>query len=160
MSELKWEWWAGTNEEEFRYGPHNSREDAISEAQSDASGEFQDNDGVWKVGVHIVEACNPPLLLSRYFRTDDILERAEETLSDSDRVGAEGDEGPWFECTVAQDRDLQDRVRRAIDEWQAAHGLVFTCRTFAGMRNDEYVVVPHLWPEIIAPPKREEAPPS
>lgn len=144
MSSTGWKWWAGTNEEIMTYGPRDTREDAIREAQEDRMGEFQDEDGTWKIGCHVVEARQDPLRLADWIDVDRLLERAEESLADSDRVGAEGDEGPWFECTPEHERDLAERIARACDEWQAAHGLVFTCQTFSASRNAEYVVVPHL----------------
>ncbi|EKS29279.1 hypothetical protein [Afipia felis] len=147
MGDTGWKWWAGTNDEVMTYGPHDTREDAIREAQEDRIGEFQEDDGTWKIGCHVVEARQDPLRLADWIDTDRLLERAEESLADSDRVGCDGDEGPWFACTPEQDRDLAERIKRACDEWQAQHGLVFTCRTFSASRNAEYVVVPHLGDE-------------
>ncbi|MGH2341097.1 hypothetical protein ACRC7T_06385 [Segnochrobactraceae bacterium EtOH-i3] len=34
-NEPDWKWYAGTNEEEYEYGPFDTREDAIEEAASD-----------------------------------------------------------------------------------------------------------------------------
>jgi hypothetical protein len=147
MSHTGWKWWAGTNDEIMTYGPHDTREDAIREAQEDRVGEFQDGDGTWKIGCHVVEARQDPLRLADWVDVDDLLTRAEESLADSDRVGAEGDEGPWFECTPEQEKDLAERIQLACDDWQQVNGLVFTCQTFSASRNAEYVVVPHLGEE-------------
>lgn len=143
MREGEWSWWAGTNDEMFAFGPHKSREDAIEEARNDCAGEVQNAKGEWVIGVHLVEATNPPLRLAQWAEADRLLELAEEGIFDSDRVSSEYDDGPFFECTQAQENDLITRVKRACDEWQAAHGLVFTCHSFQRTRNKEYVEVAH-----------------
>ena len=51
------------------------------------------------------------------------------------------DGGPWFLTTPAQANDLETRIKKACDEWQAAHGLVFTTAPFSHTRNDEYVAL-------------------
>ena len=142
-NETGWAWWSGRSDEWFEHGPFSAREDAIDEAQCDASGEFLDEDGIWKVGIHIAEARQDPLRVADWIGADWILDRAEDLLCDSERVSSENDDGPWFEVTKEQESDLVDRLKRACDEWQDAHGLVFTCNTFSAMRNAEYVVVPH-----------------
>lgn len=138
-----WGWWAGYNEEYCTVGPCDSREEVIAAAQEEAMNEFQDADGVWKLSFFICEAEQRPLRLADWIEADRLLERAEEVLSDSDRVGCEGDDGPWFEATVEQEADFRKRIAAACDEWQAAHGLVFTCMTFSNSRNHEHVVCPH-----------------
>ncbi len=65
-----------------------------------------------------------------------------DNLADSDRVGANGDEGPWFEVRPHQEADLIASLKRACDEWQTRHGLVFTCRTFSASRNEERIELP------------------
>lgn len=143
-----WKWYAGTNEEWFGIGPCNTREEAIEEARQDACGEFQDEDGTWKVNVHVVEAKNEPLRLADWI-DDAPLERAEDIIIDSDRVGAEGDDGPWFEATPEQEKDLLRRLQNACDEWQEYHGIVFTCKTFSASRNQEQVIVSHPADDIV-----------
>lgn len=135
-----WGWWAGPDEERCTIGPCASREEVIAAAQAEAMGEFQDDDGAWKLGFWICEAEKRPLRLAEWIEADQLLERAEETLADSDRVGCDGDDGPWFEATVEQEADFRKRIAAACDEWQAAHGLVFTCMTFSNSRKHERVV--------------------
>ena len=137
-----WQWWAGSNEEWMQHGPFESREDAIAESVSDGTGEFKDEDGSLKLGIHVVEARQDPLRLSEWLELDQLIERAEENLADSDRVASEYDGGPWFEITFEQKTDLEKRIRQACDEWQAAHGLAFKTRRFSASRNSEYLVVP------------------
>jgi hypothetical protein len=138
-----WGWWAGYNEEYCTIGPCGSREEVIAAATAEAMGEFQTADGDWKLGFWICEAEQRPLRLADWIEVDRLLERAEEVLSDSDRVGCEGDDGPWFEVTVAQEADLHKRIAATCDEWQAAHGLVFTCKAFSASRHHTHVVCAH-----------------
>lgn len=138
-----WQWYSGRDGETYQFGPYANKADAVREAQDDACGEFQDDDGVWKVGVHVCEATNPPIRLADWVGADRLIERAEDDLVDSDRVGHDFDEGPFFSCTAAQENDLLSAIKVACDEWQARNGLVFTCNTFLNMRNQEYLVVDH-----------------
>ncbi len=136
-----WQWWAGSDEEWCTVGPEDTREAIIQAATNDSLGEFQHEGGGWNLSFHIVEARQDPLRLADWIEADRLLERAEEGLSDSDRVSSEYDDGPWFECTPEQEKDLEERVKRACDEWQAAHRLVFSCATFSHTRNKEKVIV-------------------
>lgn len=144
MTDAGWKWFSGTNEEYFAHGPFDTREEAIQAAQEDACGEFQDDDGTWKVGVHLVEARQDPLRLADWIDVQRMMECAEEDLGESDRVCYEfDDDPPYFESTREQQADLERRIKLACDEWQAAHGLTFTVRTFSASRNHDHVVVPH-----------------
>lgn len=136
-----WQWWAGSDEEWCTVGPEDAREAIIQAAINDSLGEFEHEGGGWNLSFHIVEARQDPLRLADWIEADRLLERAEEGMSDSDRVSSEYDDGPWFECTPEQEKDLEERVKRACDEWQAAHGLVFSCATFSHTRNKEHVIV-------------------
>ncbi|ATQ56172.1 hypothetical protein [Paracoccus yeei] len=144
QANVPWQWWAGPDDEYFKIGPCATREAAIQEAVNDGLCErrSEDNPEVWENCIHLVEAQQAPLRLADWIGADTALERADECLSDSDRVSCEYDDGPWFECTPAQEADLAARLRRACDEWQAAHGLIFTSTTFSATRNAEFVVVP------------------
>lgn len=147
----EWKWWGGYNEEICVYGPCDTKEEVIAEAIDDRMGEFQDEDGNWKIGVHVAEARNDPIRLADWIEADRLLERADEDIYESDRVSSDYDDcGPIISCTHEQEKDLQDRIKAACDEWQAAHGLVFTVCTFSHTRNHEYVVVPHPDPEASA----------
>ncbi|KQQ72965.1 hypothetical protein ASF70_15995 [Rhizobium sp. Leaf321] len=139
--EAKWQWWAGSTKEWCTVGPEDTREAIIQAATNDSLGEFQHEEGGWNLGFYIVEARQDPLRLADWIESDELLERAEESMADSDRTSSENDDGPWFECTQEQGKDLEERVKRACDEWQAAHGLKFTCSTFSHTRNQEHVIV-------------------
>lgn len=139
--EAPWQWWAGSTEEWCTVGPENTREAIIQAATNDSLGEFQHEEGGWNLGFHIVEARSDPLRLADWIESDRLLERAEDSMADSDRTSSEYDDGPWFDCTPEQEKDLEERIKRACDEWQAAHGLTFACATFSHTRNQEHIVV-------------------
>lgn len=139
--ESPWQWWAGSNEEWCTVGPEDSRDAIIQAATNDSLGEFENDKGGWSLGFHIVEARQDPLRLADWIDSDTILERAEDNVADSDRVSTEFEDGPWFECTPEQEKDLEERIKRACDEWQTAHALLFSCSTFSHTRNQEHVVI-------------------
>jgi len=141
LTQSQWQWWAGSSEEWCTVGPEDTREAIIQAATNDRLGEFQDEEGGWNLSFSIVEARQDPLRLSDWIETDRLLERAEDSMADSDRTSSEYDDGPWFCCTPEQEKDLEKRVKRACDEWQAAHSLTFSCATFSHTRNQEHVVV-------------------
>jgi hypothetical protein len=130
----EWKWWSGSNEEWMEHGPCDTREQAIDEARDDNPEAH---------GFYLVEARQDPLRLADWIDAEVMIDRAEEELGDSDRIGAEHDDGPWFVTTPAQANDLETRIKKACDEWQAAHELVFTTHSFSHMRNAECVVVTH-----------------
>lgn len=146
MSETKseWKWWAGDDEQLMTIGPCDTRDDAIAEAQSQQIGEFEDENGEWKLSFYVVEARQDPLRLADWIGADDLLGRAEDGVYDSARISSECDDGPFFEVTPEQEADLAKRIREACDQWQAAHGLVFRCNTFSHQRNGEDVVIDPL----------------
>ncbi len=140
VTEGPWQWWAGRSEEWFDVGPEGTKAAIIKAATNDSLGE-NDDDGSWKLSFHIVEARQDPLRIADWLDLDALIERAEDNVADSDRVASENDDGPWFECSPEQEKDLRQRVARACDEWQAAHGLAFKTATFSHTRNSEHVVV-------------------
>ncbi|MDQ7775288.1 MAG: hypothetical protein Q4615_04895 [Paracoccus aminovorans] len=145
--DVPWEWWAGQNEEYFTIGPCATREEAIAEAVSDGCCESQvpsedpDAPEEWEHRICLLEAQQAPLRLADWIGAEDALEKADEWVAESDRA-TEYDEGPWFEATPEQEADLVTRLRRACDEWQAAHGLIFNARSFSAVRTNDFVVVP------------------
>lgn len=138
-----WRWYSGRDGEIYQFGPYDNKAAAVADAQNDACGEFQDDNGVWKVGVHLCEATNPPIRLADWIGANSIIERAEDDLVDSDRVGHDFDDGPFFSCTPEQEVDLEVALKAACDEWQTRNNLIFKCNTFQNIRNAEYLVVDH-----------------
>lgn len=139
----EWKWFGGHDEEHCVYGPCDSREEVIAEAVTDGLGEFQDEAGQWKIGVYVCEAKNEPLRIAKWVDADRIIERADESVYDSDRVNIDFDDGEIFKCTPEQQADFVERIKRACDEWQDSHGLQFTVSTFSHVRNNEYVIADH-----------------
>ena len=118
ITQGNWKWWAGSDEEWMSIGPCDTREEVIADATSERMGEFQDeHDGEWKLGFHITEARQDPLRIADWIEADRLLERADESLCDSDRVSYEHEDGPWFDVTIEQGKDLEERIKRACDEW-------------------------------------------
>ncbi len=123
-------WYAAHEDDEMWQGPHPTREAAIQAARDEAPAW----DSFW-----ICQAFTQPLDLANYAGVDCILERAEEAISESERINYEFEEGPFFEVTPEQEKDLEGHLRHAIYLWQAKHGLQFECRTFSAMRDYEEV---------------------
>lgn len=149
-----WEWWAGTQEEWMTIGPCATRDDAIAEMVHDGAGEWLDDSvdpPVWRNSFYVIEARQDPLRVADWVDADWIIEKAEENLSNSDRVGAENDDGPWFECSKELEADLAARLKKACDDWQRDHGLVFTCQTFSHSRNCEQITTDAL--RLVEPAK-------
>ncbi len=142
-SNLAWEWWASRDAEIYRIGPCKSRDEVIAEATHAGEGiEGTAEDGSHIVTFYIVEAQRGNLRLADWIGAEDALERADESVADSDVTGSEADEPPYFKATPDQEADLAARLRRACDDWQEAHGLTFTCATFSASRNEETITVP------------------
>jgi hypothetical protein len=119
-TENGWLWFSGRDDENFP-GTHNTRDQAIAEL-----------DGF---GGYIVEARQDPLRLADCIDASLIMEGAED---DAEQYSNEyGD--PIFVCAADQLDDLQARLKIACDEWQSAHGLVFTPYAFTATRNHENI---------------------
>lgn len=138
-----WQWWGGHDEEVCIYGPCETRQSVIDEATDDGIGAFKAEDGSWKIGVHVLEARKDGLRLADWIGdADEILERADEAVLDSDRASENDDDG-FFNCTKEQQADLDRRLKQACNEWQEANNLNFETWSFSASRNHEYVVVDH-----------------
>jgi hypothetical protein len=122
-------WYYTTDPEGIWHGRCSSREEAIEIGRDEHAGE----------NYFVAWAVNDPIRLADWIEADSILERADESLADSDRVCYEYDDQPHFEATPEQERDLIARLQRACDEWQAAHKLVFTVNTFSKMGKPELI---------------------
>ena len=119
--QLEWKWYSGTNDENFSNGPFDTREQAVAEL-----------DGY---GGYVVQARKVPLRLSGYFDVDQLLGSAEDVVYD--QCNENGD--PLFDLTDEQSKDLQDRIRAAIDEWQDAQSRVFVPWAFSETKNLERI---------------------
>lgn len=121
MTQPDWKWYAGSNEEEFHSGPFDTREEAIDAL--DGSRGF------------IIEAHKRPLTLSSCFDATRFFEDAEESVYEL----ANPDGELLFEATGTQIEDLEKRVRKAIDQWQENHNMVFIPWCFSQSRNLEFI---------------------
>lgn len=120
-------WYHATSEDaEVWHGSHATREEAIDAGRGESDSDF------W-----VCEALNKPLRLAEWLGIEDLLERAEEIFSDSDRATENDD--TVFDATQEQIADFEARIRAACDEWQAAHNLKFTCWSFDWMGKPERI---------------------
>ncbi len=132
------QWYYARHEDSETWsGPFETREDAIAEGRAEILDD--DDEGEYDGVFYVCKTTNPPLRFADWCEADSIVERAEYQVADSDRTGAECDEGPYFQVKPEVEKDLIDRIHRACDEWQQAHGLVFTCRTFLTMSRPERI---------------------
>ena len=121
MTQPDWKWYAGSNEEGFHSDPFDTREEAIDALDGNRG--------------FILEAHRRPLALSSYFDATRFLEDAEESAYEL----ANPDGEPLFEATNTQIEDLEERVRKAIDQWQESHNMVFISWYFSQSRNLEFI---------------------
>lgn len=125
-----WRWWSGDNDENFQCGPFETREQAISAASTNG---YVDADG----RVYVIEARQHDLRIADYIAPSDLIERIDEEYGET-HVLADDDDGPWFECTPAQQKELVQALRQAANEWQDRHKLKFGGQTFTASRNGQY----------------------
>ena len=71
--------------------------------------------------------------------TREILEYAEDSIFDNDRASYEYDGDGIFNVTLAQEKDLTARIKKACDEWQSDNGISFSCSTFYYMSAPEWI---------------------
>lgn len=122
--------WCYSTDEERWYGRCPNREAAIELGRAENPGE----------SFYVAWAVNDPIQLSEWIQIDDVLERANVEVLDSDRVCFEfEDEDDVFTANLDQEKDLLLRLRRACDQWQDAHDLVFRVNTFSNMGNSEFI---------------------
>ena len=136
-----WGWWYGRNDESGMTGPFETRQIAIDEAVAEGSFvETEDEQDVHRF--HVVHAEKAPLRLADWIDVESIIERANEDVAESDRAAREDDEGPWITPDAAQEADLLARFKAVCDDWQKAHGLVFTTYTFSRQEAGEDLAIP------------------
>ena len=110
-------------------GPANSREDIIAMVLEDACGEYQREDGEWRIAAQIGEHQEGNVDLSQYFDVEDFLHRAGEDMDDN-REGSDedGNHHPLESITGADQADLDRRDSRrhplVAERTEAAAALV------------------------------------
>lgn len=124
----KWYYGQGKHPEEYA-GPFDSREDAIAEGTTMASG-YHD--------YIIITEAEHAYLQTDVFDADDILENIYSANEDFyDPTG----ELPIVDATPEMLRDLENRVAQVISEWVACYNLG-RCFPFDGLQTEEEVAVP------------------
>jgi hypothetical protein len=140
IDEKRWGWWSGTTDG-VSFGPFATREEAIEEAMN--AGAFVELEPEppdypdWRVSLYVVEGVQPTVDMMQV-EGDDVLENLE-CCRYEDWVGEDG----FFDVTDEQQKDLTDRLTRALHEWAAANGIAPRTWMFVDTRNDEMVILPH-----------------
>lgn len=135
-----WQWWASADEEFYRVGPCDTKEQVIACAVDEELG-YHEKEDTASCRFYVTEARQDLLRIADWIDAEGIVERAEDAIYDSDRACSEFDDGPIFDMTPDQEKDLIARIRKACDEWQDAHRLRFQVNTFSAMRNKEAVTI-------------------
>lgn len=123
-----WQWHWAHHDDEYWSVPFDSREAAIEAGRLE----------IESAGFFVAQAINSPIRLSAWIGADELFDQAEERIFDSDRASSEYDD-EIFSATKEQRHDLAERIKKACDEWQDAHGLSFHCSTFESMTAPERV---------------------
>ncbi|PTV94993.1 hypothetical protein C8J27_106263 [Rhodobacter aestuarii] len=131
----QWHWYASTDGETYPIGPCTSREAVLTAAVGHDSFEAPSGDTPVAT-IYVIEARRRDLRIADFIATEQVLELIEEAPPNFLDLH-EDDEGPFFDATEVQRADLLARLRQTCDDWQAAHGLTFTTRTFAEVRHAE-----------------------
>ena len=136
-------WYAGVDDEHYTEGPYATREECITSARSDGIGEYQDNSGEWRYGIHICEAQENNQDLAEWFCANVFIEDTVAYMDDNGCGSNEdGDFHPLDGLTDAQVKDLEASVRSAIRHWQKRNGLKLRSYWFKDVRNQEYIDEP------------------
>lgn len=138
-----WNWWASYDGgERLTIGPAKSRDELIQMLRSDRCGEYQDDQGQWRLKAHICEYRDNNQDLAEWLDVEEILDLAAERMDDNG-CGAEEDcPHPLEEITPDQANDLQATIRAAVREWQQRHRLPLHCWYFRESRNSETLDIP------------------
>jgi hypothetical protein len=123
LNDPDWGWYVGYTDELYSSGPHATRDEAVYIAKE----EFE--------GGYIVEAYKRPIDLASFFEIRSFLEDFE----DNNYEFGNEDGDPIIDITPAQQKELEDMVRQAINNWQTRNGLVFLPWAFTQTRNEEYI---------------------
>nr|WP_278520119.1 hypothetical protein [Brucella anthropi] len=127
MTEKRWKWYAGSNDEHYAIGPCDTRSDAIEEARDS----FGDD-----VGIHVIEAVKSEVYLRDYISASTVIEEAEESAYDMRNPDSDDN---IFDVSGEEIKDLAAMLKAACDAWQVKHNLHFVPWCFTSTRNAEFI---------------------
>lgn len=122
-----WNWWAGDNDEHYRVGPCESRDEALAEA-TDYFGDAET--------IFLIEACvatwGAP---SADSVIGDMLDNCDDLFAEDYPDGLDG--------TKEEQAEAEKELQAALDGWMAKWSRIFPTPTrFACSRNHETVAQP------------------
>lgn len=141
----EWHWWASYDGgEHMTIGPAETRDQLVQMVEDDRCGEYQTEDGTWRIKADIGEYRQNHQDLARWFDAERFIEDAAERMDD-DACGSDedGERHPVEEISKEQEADLEASVRAAIREWQSRHGLKLRSYWFYESRNEERLDIAH-----------------
>lgn len=134
VSEQIWKWWAvrrgktKSGRDDIYSGPFDSRASAVAEGSKSLGLPFE-----------IFETQFELVRLSEWVDVDKLVDNAECKISKDKKSSAFFAEWFYFDSPPEHDNDLRERIKRVCDEWQVAHGIVFSVPTFSTVRNNEAI---------------------
>lgn len=135
-TDSEWGWYVAQFEDDDTWeGPFLTRDEAVRVGLEIAR-------EVGSETIYIAECRKQPVMLSAYVSAVGLLGAATEAFRGSDRAAGDDCDEEIFRCPAGQLYDLEVRLKRACDEWQARYGLVFPPKTFNQNRNYESIDVP------------------
>lgn len=129
----EWKWYSGSNEENFEFGPFDTKEDAINEAKSQFGGDYE--------FIHIVEAKINVHRMSEYCRFDDFLEIVCDEFMNSEMYHEDDDASSIFPCSLEQEKELIEALKLTVDKWQHKHDIKASTYVFTNTRNEETIKI-------------------
>jgi tRNA uridine 5-carbamoylmethylation protein Kti12 len=139
--EERYKWWASDNDEYYKIGPCNTKEEAIDEAIGQCIyNEFEDPEGSknWKIIIHVVETVRPEPT-DMEINCVDLLERLETGPYEEWC----GEDGMWGDVTDEEGKDLEKIMNDAFHQWAIKHDIKFKSWMFARTRKEEEIILPH-----------------
>lgn len=128
----KWFWCVGEQDSDYWYGPFDTRDQAIEDAQSPDNGiEFLDHEtNVF----HVVEAPygGAEITLDFLYFANKIISKHDEEFS--------SDDGEWSDevgLTPDHRADLAERIQKAVGEWREANSLTGHYHVHSGTTDYE-----------------------
>ena len=140
-----WRWWASYDGgEHMAVGPAETRSELVAMLKVDRGGEYQAEDGTWRIKAYIGEFRENHQDLAGWFEADRFIEDTADRMDECDCGSDEnGEQHPLGNISKEQEADLEASVRAAIREWQKRHMLKLRFYWFAERRNEEHLDIVH-----------------